>query len=147
MIIMVGLWYEHAGIMKLEQLVSATFWSRSIKREEENSLIHIKQIRTYSKILSIMIRWALSQRCSNKWMEKGKSNDHFNKCRRSLWHNSTYFKDKNLREFRTRRYILNIIKVTYEEPIVSTILTGGKNTIITLKIRSVTRLPIVHTLV
>lgn len=60
-------------------------------------------------------------------MEKGKSNDHFNKCRRSLWQNSTYFKNKNLREFRTRGYILNIIKVTYEKPIVSTILTGGKN--------------------
>ena len=86
-----------------------------------------------------MTKWALSQGCKDSsaftyqsmWYTtltnwKIKPYDYLNRCRESLWKNSTSIYDKNPPESRHRRNIPNIIKAIYDKPTANIILNGKK---------------------
>ena len=55
-----------------------------------------------------------------------KNIDYLNRCRESLWQNSTSIYDKSPPESRNRRTHLNIIKAIYDKPTANIILNGEK---------------------
>ena len=61
-------------------------------------------------------------------MKDKKPYDYLNRCRESLWQNSTpiYDKKKNPPESRTEGTYLNIIKAIYDKPLENIILNGEK---------------------
>ena len=86
-----------------------------------------------------MINWSLSQGCKGSsryanqstWYTiltnwKIKIIDHLNRCRESLWQNSTPIYDRNSPESRHRRTYLNIRKAIYDKPTANIILSGEK---------------------
>ena len=85
-----------------------------------------------------MTKWALSQGCKDSliftnqsmWYitltkRKIKPYDYLNRCRESLWQNSTPIYDKNFKNGQ-KGTNLNIIKPIYDKPTANIILNGEK---------------------
>ena len=86
-----------------------------------------------------MTKWALSQGCKDSLISvkqsmwcttltnwKVKLYDYLNRCRDSLWQNSTSIYDKNPPESRQRRNIPQLNKSLYDKPTGNIILSGEK---------------------
>ena len=86
-----------------------------------------------------MTKWALFQGCKDSLISanqsmwyttltnwKIKPYDYLNRCRESLWQNSTSIYDKNPQKAGIEGTYLNIIKAIYDKPTANIILNGEK---------------------